>query len=244
MEWIAHPEFWASLVTLTALEIVLGVDNVIFISIVATRLPEKQRAKARRLGLTGALVLRVAMLTMLVWMVGLTQPVFDLFGWDASWRDLILLGGGLFLLYKGTVEIHQAIEGSEHERKVKTVSFTSAIIQIMILDMVFSLDSVITAIGMTTYLPAMISAVVIAIIVMMVAAGALGRFIEEHPTTKMLALAFLLAVGVALVADGFHFHFPRGYLYFGIAFSGAVEALNVIAAGRQNRKKKGQLPES
>jgi predicted tellurium resistance membrane protein TerC len=244
MEWIAHPEFWASLVTLTALEIVLGVDNVIFISIVATRLPEKQRAKARRLGLTGALVLRVAMLTMLVWMVGLTQPVFSLFGWDASWRDLILLGGGLFLLYKGTAEIHQAIEGSEQERKVKTVSFTSAIIQIMLLDMVFSLDSVITAIGMTTYLPAMITAVVIAIIVMMVAAGALGRFIEEHPTTKMLALAFLLAVGVALVADGFHFHFPRGYLYFGIAFSAAVEALNIVAASRRNRNKEGQSPES
>jgi predicted tellurium resistance membrane protein TerC len=235
MELIANPEFWASLVTLAALEVVLGVDNVIFISIVASRLPASQRGKARRIGLMGALVLRVAMLTMLVWMVGLTQPVFTLFGWEASWRDLILLGGGLFLLYKGTSEIHQTVEGGEDEHTARNVTFGSAIVQIMLLDVVFSLDSVITAIGMTTFLEAMIAAVVIAIIVMMVAAGALGRFIEEHPTTKMLALAFLLAVGVALVADGFHFHFPRGYLYFGIAFSAAVEALNIIAAKRRRK---------
>jgi len=238
MDLIVNPEFWASLVTLAALEIVLGVDNVIFISIIASRLPESQRARARRLGLSGALVLRIAMLTTLVWMVGLTKPIFTLFGWDASWRDLILLAGGLFLLFKGTGEIHQTIEGAGEERAAKSVSFTSAIVQIMLLDVVFSLDSVITAIGMTDFLPAMIAAVVIAILVMMVAAGALGRFIEEHPTTKMLALAFLLAVGVALVADGFHFHFPRGYLYFGIAFSAAVEVLNIIASNRRKRARR------
>jgi len=233
LEWIAQPEFWASLLTLTALEIVLGVDNVIFISIVASRLPHEKRGKARRIGLTGALVLRIALLTTLVWLVGLTKPLFDLFGWNASWRDLILLAGGLFLLAKGTSEIHSTVEGSEGKPNIRPASFTFSIVQIMLLDVVFSLDSVITAIGMTTFLPVMITAVVIAIGVMMVAAGVLGRFIEDHPTTKMLALSFLLLVGVALVADGFHFHVPRAYLYFAIAFSAGVEALNILASKKR-----------
>lgn len=237
LEWISSPEIWASLLTLTALEVVLGIDNVIFISIVTARLPEHRRAAARRLGLGGALVLRVLMLIMLVWLVGLTQPIFALFGWEASWRDIILLGGGLFLLAKGTSEIHHTLEVETQDRGLQSMGFAMAIFQIMMLDAVFSLDSVITAIGMTDFLPVMIAAVVIAIVVMMVAAGVLGRFIERHPTTKMLALSFLLLVGVALVADGLHFHIPRGYLYFAIAFSAGVEILNILA--RRKRRKAG-----
>lgn len=233
MDWVTNPEIWMSFLTLSALEIVLGIDNIIFISIVAARLPEEQRAKARRIGLIGALFLRVAMLSMLVWLVGLTAPLFSIFNWEASWRDIILLGGGLFLLAKGTAEIHQMMEGQEEGRTVKPMSFTTAIVQITLLDVVFSLDSVITAIGMTQFLPVMVAAVVVSIIVMMVAAGALGDFIENHPTTKMLALSFLLMVGFALVADGLHFHIPRGYLYFAIAFSAGVEALNIITSKRR-----------
>jgi len=235
---LTDPQIWASLLTLTALEIVLGIDNVIFISIVVARLPKETQAKARFIGLCGALVFRVLLLASLVWLVGLTKPVFAAFDIDFSWRDIILIGGGLFLMYKGTWEIHETVEGAgDSGSAAKVMSFGVAIFQIMVLDIIFSLDSVITAVGMTQDLPVMITAVVIAIIVMMVASGPVSDFIETHPTTKMLGLSFLLLVGMALIADGFHFHIPRGYLYFAIAFSASVEVLNVITDRRRRRKK-------
>lgn len=236
---LTDPQIWASLATLTALEIVLGIDNVIFISIVVARLPAEKQAKARFLGLAGALVFRIILLGSLVWLVGLTKPVFTLFEIAFSWRDLILISGGLFLMYKGTWEIHHSVEGAgdEGESTVKLMTFGVAIFQIMLLDIIFSLDSVITAIGMTNNLPVMVTAVVIAIIVMMVAAGPVSKFIQDHPTTKMLGLAFLLLIGMALIADGLHFHIPRGYLYFAIAFSASVEVLNVIADKRRKRQR-------
>lgn len=230
-------QIWASLLTLTALEIVLGIDNVVVIAVVVARLPAETQARARFLGLAGALVFRVLLLTSLVWIIGLTQPIAEFGGFQLSWRDVILLGGGLFLLYKGTWEIHETVEGEEeHATTARALTFGAAITQIMVLDIVFSLDSIITAIGMTQVLPVMITAVVIAIIVMMVASGPVSDFIQRHPTTKMLALSFLLLVGVALIADGLHFHFPRGYLYFAIAFSIVVEALNLAASKRRRRR--------
>ena len=236
---LTDPQIWASLLTLTALEIVLGIDNVIFISIVVAKLPKEDQARARFIGLCGALVFRILLLASLVWLVGLTKPVFKMFDLDFSWRDLILIGGGLFLMYKGTKEIHETVEGGENDddgnRKVQ--SFAVAIFQIMILDIIFSLDSVITAVGMTNVLPIMITAVVIAVIIMMVASGPVSQFIQDHPTTKMLGLSFLLLVGMALIADGLHFHIPRGYLYFAIAFSAGVEVLNVLSSKRRKRAK-------
>jgi len=239
--WITDPQIWASLLTLTALEVVLGIDNLIFISVITGRLPEAQQGKARRIGLAAALLMRVGLLASIVWIIGLTKPVFTIFDFAVSWRDLILLGGGVFLLAKGTSEIHHTVEGGEVEGEGKRVtSFTTAIVQIMLLDIVFSLDSVITAVGMAQHLPVMVAAVVIAMAVMLLAADPVGRFIAEHPTTKMLALSFLLLVGVALVADGLHFHIPRGYLYFAIAFSILVEVLNLMAAGRRKRRRAAQ----
>lgn len=230
-------QIWASLLTLTALEIVLAIDNVVVIAVVVARLPAETQAQARFLGLAGALVFRVLLLTSLVWIIGLTQPIAEFGGFQLSWRDVILLGGGLFLLYKGTWEIHETVEGEEeHTATARALTFGAAITQIMVLDIVFSLDSIITAIGMTQVLPVMIVAVVIAVIVMMVASGPVSDFIQRHPTTKMLALSFLLLVGVALIADGLHFHFPRGYLYFAIAFSIVVEALNLAASKRRRRR--------
>ncbi len=228
------PQIWASLLTLTALEIVLGIDNVIFISIIVVRLPKERQARARFVGLGAAMGFRILLLASLVWIVGLTEPIADLWGFELSWRDVILFGGGLFLIYKGTWEIHETVEGAENDAGggPKALAFGAAIFQIIVLDIIFSLDSVITAIGMTQVLPVMITAVVIAVIVMMVASGPLSDFIQKHPTTKMLALSFLLLVGMALVADGLHFHIPRGYLYFAIAFSIVVEALNLAAAKR------------
>ena len=236
--WITDPQIWASLLTLTALEVVLGIDNLIFISVITGRLPEAQQAQARRIGLAAALLMRIALLASIVWIIGLTAPVFTLFEFAVSWRDLILLGGGVFLIAKGTSEIHHTVEGSEEEDEgSRTVGFGAAIVQIMLLDIVFSLDSVITAVGMAQHLPVMIAAVVIAMAVMLLAAEPVSRFIAEHPTTKMLALSFLLLVGVALVADGLHFHIPRGYLYFAIAFSILVEVLNLMAARRRKRRR-------
>ncbi|MGB0649857.1 MAG: TerC family protein [Rhodothermales bacterium] len=227
-EWLADPNAWVALGTLTALEIVLGVDNIIFISILAGKLPEEQQARARTIGLAMALFGRVALLLSLAWMMQLTEPVIEAFGLDLSGRDLILMGGGLFLLAKSTREIHDKLEGAEHGyATVGQVTFQSVIFQILILDIVFSLDSVITAVGMVDQVPIMITAVVIAIIFMMFSAGAVSRFIDEHPTVKMLALAFLLMVGVALIAEGFEFHIPRGYIYFAMAFSVFVEMLNL-----------------
>jgi predicted tellurium resistance membrane protein TerC len=237
MEWITDPAIWASLFTLTLLEIVLGIDNVIFVSIVANKLPESQRASARRIGLSLALILRLLLLSMLVWLVGLTNPLFTVFGQGFSWRDLILLSGGIFLIYKGTREILDALDGeTEDNKSKKNANFATIIAQIIVLDLVFSIDSVVTAIGMAEHLWVMITAVVIAMGVMLSAAKTISDFINQHPTAKMLALAFLLLVGVALVADGLHFHIPREYLYVAIAFSVLVEILNFIEKRKRNPK--------
>lgn len=230
---LSDPTAWASLATLTALEIVLGIDNLVFLSIVTSRLKPEQQPMAQRVGLTLALGMRVALLFAIVWIARLTTPILEIGEHVVSWRDLIMLAGGLFLLVKGTMEIHDSVEGEEEESKSGSAGFAMAIVQIVALDAVFSLDSVITAVGMTDQLPVMIAAVVIAIGVMMFAAGPVSAFIKRHPTTKMLALSFLLLVGVALLADGLHFHIPRGYLYFAIAFSILVEALNLMARRRR-----------
>ncbi|MCW5699684.1 MAG: TerC family protein [Rhodospirillales bacterium] len=234
---LTDPHAWASLVTLTALEIVLGIDNIIFLSIVSGRLPANQQRSARRIGLTLAAGTRVALLVSIAWIIGLTAPLFTLWEHAVSWRDLVLGGGGLFLLVKGTMEIHHMVEGAEAGSSVGTTTFLAAILQIVVLDLVFSLDSVITAVGMAEHLPVMIAAVLIAVAVMLVAAEPVSTFVNTHPTVKMLALSFLLLVGVALIADGMHFHIPREYLYFAIAFSVIVETLNRIAANARNKSR-------
>jgi predicted tellurium resistance membrane protein TerC len=234
---LTSPEAWAALLTLTALEIVLGIDNVIFLSVIVSRVPEPQASRARRIGLLLALVFRILLLIFLVWLIGLTRDVFVVSGMSFSWRDLILIGGGLFLIGKATHEIHSEVEGDDEDgdRSSGGSAFFWVIAQIIVIDVVFSLDSIITAIGMASELAIMVAAVVIACIVMYVSSGPVSRFVAEHPTTKMLALAFLVLIGVALVADGFEFHIPRGYIYFAIAFSAAVEFFNVLA--KRNRKK-------
>ncbi|MCR8725427.1 TerC family protein [Frigidibacter sp. ROC022] len=229
LDLLTDPAIWASFLTLTVLEIVLGVDNVIFISIAADRLPPEKRRRARMIGLTGALVLRVLLLFSITWIVTLSQPLFTLFGLGLSWRDLILLGGGLFLLWKATTEIFAEVEGASHDpgsAKAKA-TLSAVIVQIMLLDLVFSLDSVITAVGIADEVAVMIAAVMVAIAVMMVAAEPIARFVADHPSTKMLALAFLVMVGMALVADGLHNHIERGFIYAAMVFAGGVEALNL-----------------
>lgn len=246
MEWIVNPEIWISLLTLTVLEIVLGIDNIVFISILAGKLPIEQQKKARTLGLALALITRVLLLLSLKWIMSLTAPLFnigDFIGSDneilltklaISGRDLILILGGIFLIYKSTSEIHEKLEGSEHNQEIKKVySFSQVIFQILLLDIVFSLDSVITAVGMADQLGVMIAAVIIAVIVMMVSAAAISDFVNRHPTVKMLALSFLLLIGVSLLAEGFDQHIPKGYIYFAMAFSVLVEVLNL-------RSKKGK----
>jgi predicted tellurium resistance membrane protein TerC len=228
MEWLTQPESWIALLTLTVLEIVLGIDNVIFISILAGKLPTEQQAKARRVGLALAMFLRIGLLASLAWMVKLTSPLFTVFGQEISGRDLILLIGGLFLLFKATREIHERLEGEEgHASARVAASFTSVIIQILLLDIVFSLDSVITAVGMANQLAVMITAVIVAVLVMMLAAGPISDFVSRHPTVKMLALSFLLLIGMSLVAEGLDFHIPKGYVYFAMGFSVLVEMLNL-----------------
>jgi predicted tellurium resistance membrane protein TerC len=228
MEWLTNPESWIALLTLTVLEIVLGIDNVIFISILAGKLPAEQQAKARKLGLFLAMFIRIGLLASLAWLIGLTEPLFRPFGHPISGRDLILLAGGLFLLAKSTHEIHERLEGDEGEANARAAaSFVGVIIQILLLDIVFSLDSVITAVGMANHLPVMIAAVVIAVAVMMVSAGAIGDFVHRHPTVKMLALSFLLLIGMSLVAEGFGQHISKGYIYFAMGFSVFVEMLNL-----------------
>jgi len=234
-ELLTNPDLWAALFTLTALEIVLGIDNVIFLSIVSSRLPAHQQQKARRIGLILALVMRIALLTSVSWIAGLTTPIMTLGDFALSWRDVVLGLGGLFLIYKGTHEIHNSMEGEEDEGAKATITFAAAIMQIVILDAVFSLDSVITAVGMTNNLTVMISAIVISILVMMFAAEPVSGFVNRHPTVKMLALGFLLLVGMALMADAAHFHIPRAYLYFAIGFSILIESLNLIAAARRKK---------
>ncbi|UEM20352.1 TerC family protein [Skermanella mucosa] len=235
---LADPQTWASLLTLTVLEIVLGIDNIIFISIMAGRLPPEQQARGRQVGLALALVTRLGLLASIAWISTLTNPLFTIAGYDVSIRDLVLIVGGLFLLAKGTTEIHHNLEAEDEETSGKgTATFTSVVVQIMLLDIVFSLDSVITAVGMAQHLEVMMAAVIIAVGVMLFASGPVGRFVNTHPTVKMLALSFLLLVGVALIADGLHFHIPKGYLYFAIAFSMLVESLNLLANRRRRRKR-------
>lgn len=238
LDALLTPEVFLSLATLTFLEIVLGIDNVIFVALMAGRLPEAQRPKARALGLGLALIFRVIMLFGLVWIAHLEEPVFSIAGFDVSWRDVILMGGGLFLIVKATLEIHHSVEGdnTRHENPV-VAAFGAVVFQIVLIDIVFSLDSVITAVGMTDHLPVMITAVAIAMAIMLLASGTVSRFIERHPTTKMLALSFLLLIGVALVADALHFHIPRGYLYFAIAFSLFVETMNILAKKARRARK-------
>jgi predicted tellurium resistance membrane protein TerC len=229
LDWITDGEIWVALLTLTSLEIVLGIDNVIFISILAGKLPEHQRDRARVLGLAAALITRILLLFSINWIADLTDPWFSILGHDFSGRDLILIGGGLFLLGKSTFEIHEKLEGAEHGAGATraAASFASVIIQIMLLDIVFSLDSVITAVGMADDLGVMVAAVVIAVMVMLVASGPISRFVDQHPTVKMLALSFLLLIGMSLVAEGWHFHIPKGYIYAAMAFSVFVELLNL-----------------
>ena len=236
LDALLTPEVFMSLATLTFLEIVLGIDNVIFVALMASRLPEHERAKARTLGLGLALLFRVVMLFGLVWISHLESALFTIADHDVSWRDIILAGGGLFLLAKGTLEIHHTVEGeAEHATGGATAVFGVVVMQIVMIDIVFSLDSVITAVGMTDHLPVMVAAVAIAMGIMLWAASSVAAFIERHPTTKMLALSFLLLIGVALIADGIGFHIPRGYLYFAIAFSLFVEVLNIVARGRKRK---------
>lgn len=228
MDWVTDPAIWTALLTLTALEVVLGIDNVIFISILAGKLPPDQRERARVVGLSLAMLIRIGLLFSIKWLVGLTAPLFTLVGYDLSGRDLILLGGGLFLLYKATTEIHEKLEGTDPTSTVEgTSSFVRVIIQILLLDIVFSLDSVITAVGMANDLAVMVAAVVIAVGVMLIASGRLSAFVHQHPTIKMLALSFLLLIGMTLVAEGFHQHISKGYIYAAMGFSVFVEALNL-----------------
>lgn len=235
MDWLVDVQVWASLLTLTALEIVLGIDNLVFITILAGRLPAERQSRARQIGLGLALITRLALLGSIAWIVGLTQPLFELFGHPVSWRDIILIGGGLFLIYKGTREIHQRLEGEvTHDRWGRPrTSFAAIIAQIVLLDVVFSLDSVITAVGMANRFWVMATAVVIAVLIMLGASGPVSAFVNRHPTVKMLALSFLLLIGMTLVADGAGIHVPKGYIYAAIGFSVAVEALNQLAARRR-----------
>jgi predicted tellurium resistance membrane protein TerC len=243
MEWLSDPQIWASLLTLIALEIVLGIDNIVFVAILAGQLPTKLQNRARRIGLGLALVGRLALLASIAWIIGLVRPLFEAFGHGFSWRDLILIAGGLFLLYKGTSEIHHRLEGEEpgDESGGERQSFIAVVVQIMLLDIVFSLDSVITAVGIASEYWVMAAAIVVAVAIMAVAAGPLAKFIDAHPTVKMLALSFLLLIGMTLVADGAGFHVPRGYVYAAISFSILIEALNQLAA-RRRRKRKGAPP--
>ncbi len=237
MDLLTNPETWIALVTLTSLEIVLGIDNVVFISILAGTLPVEQQARARTVGLSLAMFMRIALLFSLSWVIGLTDPLFDVLDKDFSGRDLILLGGGLFLVAKATLEIHEKLEGDSPHEEVRraATSFASVIVQILLLDIVFSLDSVITAAGMAEDLAVMVAAVVIAVGVMLVSAGMISEFVNEHPTVKILALSFLLLIGTSLVAEGWGLHIPKGYIYFAMGFSVFLEMLNMRVRAQHER---------
>ena len=236
LDLLTSPEAWIALATLSALEIVLGVDNIIFLSVIASRLPEHQRPRARRLGLLLAMGLRILLLLTITWIMGMTRPLFTLFNDPVTTRDLILIVGGLFLLAKSTMEVHAQLEGPEvDESSVATASFAAVLVQIGLIDLVFSVDSVVTAIGLVKQVEIMIAAVVISIGVMMVAAEPVGAFVDKHPTIKMLALSFLLLIGMALMAEGLGFHIPKGYIYFAMAFSFGVEMLNLRVRRRRRR---------
>jgi len=227
-EWFTSPEAWIALGTLTALEIVLGIDNIIFISILVGRLPQHQRELGRRVGISLAMITRLALLFSIAWVMGLKEPWFAVLGKEISGRDLILIGGGLFLLFKSTHEIHNSLEGVEESTEVPVVAgLASVLVQIAILDIVFSLDSVITAVGLVEHVSIMAIAIILAVVVMLIAAKPIGDFVDAHPTIKMLALSFLILVGVTLIVEGFDVHVPKGYIYFAMAFSVAVEMLNI-----------------
>jgi predicted tellurium resistance membrane protein TerC len=234
LSWISEPDAWVALLALTVLEIVLGIDNIVFISVLTGRLPRAHQARARTIGLGAAMVMRIALLLAISWIIGLTQPFLTILEFELSGRDLILIGGGLFLLAKATTEMHGALESDDgrHAEGAQAASFGSVIVQIGLLDIVFSLDSVITAVGMANEIAVMIIAIVTAIGVMLVAAGPLSRFVETHPTVKMLAMSFLLLIGMSLVADGFDVHIPKGYIYFAMGFSVFVEVLNLRLRSR------------
>ena len=233
MDWMTDPQIWIALATLTFLEIVLGVDNIIFISILSGKLPEHQQLRARRIGLLGAMLTRVLLLFSLAWIVKLTRPLFSALGHAVTGRDLILIGGGLFLLAKSTIEIHERLEGEEgHASRNVLSSFLSVIVQIMLLDIVFSLDSVITAVGMVDELWVMIAAVIVSVAIMMGAAEPISAFVHKHPTVKMLALSFLLLIGLSLLLEGFGQHIPKGYIYFAMGFSVFVEMVNIRVRGK------------
>lgn len=231
---LSDPNAWAAFVTLSLMEIVLGIDNIVFISIAVSRLPDRVAERARRIGLALALLMRIVMLLMLTWLIGLTDPVLEVLGRGLSWRDLILMAGGLFLMGKATREIHVAIEGEEREeRRTGSSGFARTVAQVVVIDAVFSLDSIVTAIGMADDVEVMIAAVLVAIGTMYVASGPIAAFVKRNPTTRMLALAFLLLIGVALIADGLGLHIPRGYIYFGMGFAALVESFNVLARRRR-----------
>lgn len=234
MDWLLDPHNWIALVTLTTLEIILGIDNIVVISILSGKLPPQQRQKARTIGLSLALITRVLLLLSLSWLIGLTQPLFTIRQNSFSLRDLILIGGGLFLLAKGTREIHHAMEVKEQPGEfIAKTTLLSIIFQILLLDLVFSVDSVITAIGMAQKIEIMVAAILLAVLVMLLGAGIISRFIHQHPSIKMLALSFLLMIGVTLIAEGLELHIPKGYLYFAMGFSGLVETLNIVAGHRR-----------
>ena len=234
LELLSDPQVWIAFITLTALELVLGIDNIIFISILVDRLPHAQRELARRIGLGGAMLMRIGLLLVLAWIIGLTAPLFTALGEEISGRDLILIGGGLFLLWKSVGEIHQLLEGEEGARSSAVrPAFGAIVAQIMLIDLVFSFDSIITAVGMVKQIEVMIAAVIASVALMMAFAGSIGRFVSEHPTIKMLALAFLVLIGVVLLAAGFEHELPKGYVYFAMAFSVAVEMLNIRARKRR-----------
>ncbi len=236
LQLLADPQAWIAFATLTALELVLGIDNVIFIAILVDKLPPARREPARRIGLAMAMLMRIALLLVLAWIVGLTTPLFSVLDWQISGRDLVLIAGGLFLLWKSVGEIHQLLEGEEGTRSAAVrASFAAVIVQVMLIDLVFSLDSIITAVGMVNELAVMIAAVVASVALMMLFAGPIGRFVSDHPTIKMLALAFLVVIGVALIAQGFDHEVPKGYIYFAMAFSLSVEMLNLRARKRAAR---------
>lgn len=235
-ELLTDPAAWTAFLTLTALELVLGIDNIVFISILSDRLPAAQRNLARRIGLGLAMFMRIGLLFLLAWIIGLTQPLFSVLGEAVSGRDLILIGGGLFLLWKSTGEIHQLLEGEKGGTSAKvSATFSGVVVQIILIDAVFSLDSIITAVGMVNEISIMVAAVITAVGLMMLAAGSIGRFVSEHPTVKMLALSFLFVIGVVLIADGFDHHVPKGYIYFAMAFSVCVEVLNLRMRKRRAR---------
>jgi predicted tellurium resistance membrane protein TerC len=242
---LSDPAAWAALITLVVMEVVLGIDNLIFISILSNKLPEADRQRVRRIGIGLALGMRLALLSIIAWLVGLVQPVFSVMGNEFSWKDLILIAGGLFLIWKATKEIHHTVDPTPthdvlDKKDVMISNAGSAIVQIIILDLVFSIDSILTAVGMTEHLPIMVVAVLVAVTVMLLAADPLGNFIAKNPTVVMLALGFLLMIGVVLIADGFGFHVPKGYIYAAMAFSAGVEALNMLSRSSQSKQEKAR----